>query len=210
MKIDILNQVGQKTKSKIELKSSVFGIEPNDHCVYLAVKSEMASLRQGTSSSKTRGEVSGGGKKPWKQKGTGRARIGSTRNPARVHGGAAFGPKPRKYDLKVNAKVKKLARMSVLSSKLKEKKLIVLDEITINSSKTKDFVSILKALNLNDKKVTFLLNEIEENIYFSSRNLYRVNMVESGSASTYDMIDCDILILDKKSVKVYNNISNGK
>ena len=210
MIIDILNQVGQKTKSKIELKSSVFGIEPNDHCVYLAVKSEMASLRQGTSSSKTRGEVSGGGKKPRKQKGTGRARIGSTRNPARVHGGAAFGPKPRKYDLKVNAKVKKLARMSVLSSKLKEKKLIVLDEITINSSKTKDFVSILKALNLNDKKVTFLLNKIEENIYFSSRNLYRVNMVESGSASTYDMIDCDILILDKKSVKVYNNISNGK
>ena len=210
MKVDILNQVGQKTKSKIELKSSVFGIEPNDHCVYLAVKSELASLRQGTSSSKTRGEVSGGGKKPWKQKGTGRARIGSTRNPARVHGGAAFGPKPRKYDLKVNAKVKRLARMSVLSSKLKDKKLIVLDEVIVSNPKTKDFLSILKALNLIDKKVTFLLNEVGDNIYFSSRNLFRVNMVESGCASTYDMIDCDVLILDKKSVQIYNNYSNGK
>ena len=119
MTSEIQNQLGKKVKSKIELNSNVFGIEPNDHCVYLAVKSEMASLRQGTSSSKTRGEVSGGGKKPWKQKGTGRARIGSTRNPARVHGGAAFGPKPRKYNLKVNAKIKKIARMSVLSSKLK-------------------------------------------------------------------------------------------
>ena len=210
MKVDVLNQLGKKTKSKIELNSNVFEIEPNNHCVYLAVKSEMASLRQGTSSSKTRGEVSGGGKKPWKQKGTGRARIGSTRNPARVHGGAAFGPKPRKYELKVNSKVKKIARMSVLSSKLKDKKLIVLDKINIDNPKTKDFAEIMGALNLNDKKVTFLIDKIENNLYLSSRNLFRVNMIESSLASTYDMIDCDMLIMDKSSVDFFNKYSNGK
>ena len=210
MKVDVLNQLGKKTKSKIELNSNVFGVEPNDHCVYLAVKSEMASLRQGTSSSKTRGEVSGGGKKPWKQKGTGRARIGSTRNPARVHGGSAFGPKPRKYELKVNSKVKKIARMSVLSSKLKDKQLIVLDKINIDNPKTKDFVEIMGALNLNDKKVTFLIDKIENNLYLSSRNLFRVNMIESTLASTYDMIDCDMLVMDKSSVDFFNKYSNGK
>ena len=210
MKIDILNQAGKKIKSKIELNSDVFGIEPNDHCVYLAVKSEMAALRQGTSSSKTRGEVSGGGKKPWKQKGTGRARIGSTRNPSRVHGGSAFGPKPRKYNLKVNSKIKKLARMSVLSSKLKNKNLIVLDKIGIDIPKTKSFTSVIDALDLNSKKITFLLSKIDENIYLSSRNLYKVNMLESNSASTYDMMDCDVLVLDKDAVEFYNNYSNGK
>ena len=210
MKLDILNQKGKKTKSKIDLNSNVFEIEPNDHCVYLAVKSEMAALRQGTSSSKTRGEVSGGGKKPWKQKGTGRARIGSTRNPARVHGGAAFGPKPRKYDVKVNAKVKKIARMSVLSSKLKDKKLLILDKLNIDKPKTKDFLSIISALNLTKKKVTFLIDEIEDNLYLSSRNLFRVNMVESNVASTYDMLDCDMLVLDKKAVEFYNNYFDGK
>jgi large subunit ribosomal protein L4 len=199
MKIAVHNIKGKETTKKVDLSKDIFGIEPNDHCVYLAVKSEMASLRQGTSSSKTRGEVSGGGKKPWKQKGTGRARIGSTRNPARVHGGAAFGPKPRKYDLKVNSKIKKLARMSVLSSKLKDKKLLVLDKVMIDNPKTKDFISIINALDLNNKKVTFLLNQIEENVYLSSRNLFRINMVESTGASTYDMIDCDVLILDKET-----------
>ena len=210
MKIDILNQEGKKTKTKINLNADVFEIEPNDHCVYLAVKSEMASLRQGTSSSKTRAEVSGSGKKPWKQKGTGWARVGSTRNPARVHGGAAFGPKPRKYNLKVNSKIKKLARMSVLSSKLKDKKLIVLDKINIDTPKTKNFKSIIEALKLESKKITFLVEKIEENVYLSSRNLYRINMVESNSASTYDMIDCDVLVLDEGSANYYNKYSNGK
>ena len=209
MKIDILNQEGKKTK-KINLNADVFEIEPNDLCVYLAVKSEMASLRQGTSSSKTRAEVSGSGKKPWKQKGTGRARVGSTRNPARVHGGAAFGPKPRKYNLKVNSKIKKLARMSVLSSKLKDKKLIVLDKIDIDTPKTKNFKSIIEALKLKSKKTTFLVEKIEENVYLSSRNLYRINLVESNSASTYDMIDCDVLVLDEGSANYYNKYSNGK
>ena len=123
MKIEVINQSGNKRKTGIQLNSKVFGISPNKHCIYLAVKSEMASLRQGTSSSKTRGEVQGGGRKPWKQKGTGRARIGSLRNPSRVHGGVAFGPKPRKYSIKVNNKVRKNARKSILSYKFKQNKI---------------------------------------------------------------------------------------
>ena len=209
MKIDIINQKGKKLKSKIELSPDVFGIEPNDHCVYLAVKSEMAALRQGTSSSKTRSEVSGTGKKPWKQKGTGRARVGSTRNPSRVHGGAAFGPKPRNYHLKVNLKVKTLAKKSVLSSKYKNKKIVIIDEITLKNHKTKDFVNILKSLDIENTKATFLLSNIEENVFLSSRNLYKVSLVESSRASTYDLIDNEILILDRKTVEYFNNQNNG-
>ncbi|MAV58653.1 MAG: 50S ribosomal protein L4 [Candidatus Marinimicrobia bacterium] len=209
MKIDILNQEGKKLKSKIELSNNVFGIEPNDHCVYLAVKSEMAALRQGTSSSKTRAEVSGTGKKPWKQKGTGRARIGSTRNPSRVHGGSAFGPKPRNYNLKVNFKVKNLAKRSVLSSKYQNKKIIIIDKITLSNPKTKDFLAILKNLKVDSAKTTFLLKSIDENVFLSSRNLFKVSIVESNRASTYDMIDNEILILDQKTVEFFNNQSNG-
>jgi len=209
MKIDILNQEGKKIKSKIELSKDVFGIEPNDHCVYLAVKSEMAALRQGTSSSKTRAEVSGTGKKPWKQKGTGRARVGSTRNPSRVHGGAAFGPKPRNYNLKVNLKVKNLAKRSVLSSKYQNKKIIILDKVILNNPKTKDFLKILKKLNIDSIKSTFLLKDVDENVFLSSRNLYKVSIIESNRASTYDMIDNEVLILDKETVEFFNNQHNG-
>jgi len=209
MKIDILNQEGKKLKSKIELSKDVFGIEPNDHCVYLAVKSEMAALRQGTSSSKTRAEVSGTGKKPWKQKGTGRARVGSTRNPSRVHGGAAFGPKPRNCNLKVNLKVKNLAKRSVLSSKYQNKKIIILDRVVLNNAKTKDFLKILKKLKIDSIKSTFLLKDVDENVFLSSRNLYKVSIVESNRASTYDMIDNEVLILDKETVEFFNNQHNG-
>ena len=209
MKIDILNQEGKKLKSKIELSKDVFGIEPNDHCVYLAVKSEMAALRQGTSSSKTRAEVSGTGKKPWKQKGTGRARVGSTRNPSRVHGGAAFVPKPRNYNLKVNLKVKNLAKRSVLSSKYQNKKIIILDRVILNNPKTKDFLQILKKLKIDSIKSTFLLKDVDENVFLSSRNLYKVSIVESDRASAYDMIDNEVLILDKETVEFFNNQHNG-
>ena len=121
----------------------LFEVEPNKHCVYLAVKSEMASLRQGTSSSKNRSEVSGGGRKPWRQKGTGRARVGSSRNPSRVHGGVAFGPEPHEYKIKINEKVRKLARRSILSVKAKEKKILVIDKIKFDKPQTKEFLNIL-------------------------------------------------------------------
>ena len=146
MKADIYNKSGKKLSSKIELNNKIFKINPNEHCIYLTVKSEMASIRQGSSSSKTRAEVRGGGVKPWRQKGTGRARVGSTRNPSRVHGGVAFGPKPRKYSLKVNKKVKKVAKRSALSQKLLEKKLIIIEDFVFDSAKTKDFMKILNIL----------------------------------------------------------------
>ena len=139
----LYNISGSETENSLKLNKDVYGIEPNEHSIYLTVKSELASNRQGTSSSKTRAEVRGGGAKPWKQKGTGRARVGSSRNPSRVHGGVAFGPKPRKYKLKVNKKVKKLAKKSVLSQKLIDKKLIIVDKFEIDSHKTKEFIDVL-------------------------------------------------------------------
>ena len=139
MKIDVLKQSGEKKTKKIDLHSLVFEVEPNKHCVYLAIKSEMASLRQGTSSSKNRSEVSGGGRKPWRQKGTGRARVGSSRNPSRVHGGVAFGPEPHEYKIKINKKVRKLARRSILSAKAKEKKKMEFDKNKFDKKQTRDF-----------------------------------------------------------------------
>ena len=170
----------------------------------MAVKSELAALRQGTSSSKTRAEVSGGGAKPWKQKGTGRARVGSTRNPSRVHGGVAFGPKPRKYNVKINKKVKKVAKKSVLSQKLTDKKLIIVEDFPFASGKTKDFLKIINDFDLADQKTTLLLNEVEDNIILGSRNLRNVFVSDASSASTGDLLDCDILILDKNAAEYYN------
>ena len=195
---------GSETSKKIKLNKDVFGVEPNGHCIYLAVKSELASLRQGSSSSKTRAEVSGGGAKPWKQKGTGRARVGSTRNPSRVHGGVAFGPKPRKYNLKINKKVKKVAKKSVLSQKLTDKKLIIIEDFSFTSGKTKDFIKIMKDFNLADQKTTVLLNKVEDSMILGSRNLRNVFVSDAPNASTGDLLDCDTLILDKNAAEYYN------
>ena len=204
MKIDVLKQSGEKKTKKIDLHSLVFEVEPNKHCVYLAIKSEMASLRQGTSSSKNRSEVSGGGRKPWRQKGTGRARVGSSRNPSRVHGGVAFGPEPHEYKIKINKKVRKLARRSILSVKAKEKNILVIDKIKIDKPQTKEFINILDKLNLKQKKVTFLINELDENIWLSARNLYKINVISVDAASTYDLVDCDVLVLDQLAVTYLN------
>ena len=143
MKADIYNSKGKKLTKKIELNDKVFSIKPIDHSIYLTVKSELAAKRQGTSSSRTRAEVRGGGAKPWKQKGTGRARIGSTRNPSRVHGGSAFGPKPRDYNLKVNKKVRLLAKRSILSSKIKSNSYKIIDDFKMSSLKTKETAIIV-------------------------------------------------------------------
>ena len=204
MDYKLYNISGSETSKKINLNKDVFGVEPNEHCIYLAVKSELASLRQGTSSSKTRAEVSGGGAKPWKQKGTGRARVGSTRNPSRVHGGAAFGPKPRKYNLKINKKVKKVAKKSVLSQKLTDKKLIIVEDFSFKSGKTKDFIKIIKDFDLVNQKTTVLLNEIEDSVILGSRNLQNIFVSDAPSASTGDLLDCDTLILDKNAAEYYN------
>ena len=205
MKLDIYQQSGKKSSKKVTLKDEVFKVMPNDHSVYLAINSEMASIRQGTHSSKTRSEVSGSGAKPWRQKGTGRARIGSIRNPSRVHGSKAFGPKPHKYKKKANKKVKQLARRSVLSQKVAQNNFIVLDNVVPGSPKTSEFFGILKKLNLSDKKVTILAGEMEDNLYFGSRNIKNICVVPAHSASTYDLLDCQLILADVASVEILNN-----
>ncbi|MBT3634020.1 MAG: 50S ribosomal protein L4 [Candidatus Marinimicrobia bacterium] len=205
MKLNILNQSGNKTKKTVEVSDSVFGIEPNTHCIYLAVKAELASLRQGTSSSKTRGEVSGSNKKPWRQKGTGRSRVGSTRNPSRVHGGAAFGPKPREYNLKVNKKVKRLARISALSDKAANNSIIIVDNLNFDTPKTKAIVSLISKLKLQSKKITILVDELTENLHLGSRNIMNIALISADSASTYDIVDCDILLFDQSGIESINS-----
>lgn len=204
MKVNIYSKEGKKTSAKVDMDNRVFKIDPNEHCIYLAVKSELAAKRQGTSSSKTRSEVSGGGRKPYKQKGTGNARVGSTRNPVRVHGGSAFGPKPRKYELKLNKKVKTLARKSALSMKVIADSFKVLNDFSMDSVKTKDLHNILRKLDVNDKKILIITNNIDNNFLLSSRNLKNVNLVNVDSFSTYDIVNSSYLLFDKNSVDFLN------
>ena len=205
MKVDIYNQSGKKMSSKIVLNDDVFLVKPNEHSIYLAVKSELAALRQGTSSSKTRSEVRGGGAKPWKQKGTGRSRVGSTRNPSRVHGGSAFGPKPRDYNLKVNKKEKILAKKSALSIKILSKSFKVIDSLVMKSNKTKDFKLILNNLDVEKNKVVIILDKNDSNLYLSSRNLYNINLVNVDSFSTYDIMNSNFILFDKSCIDKLNN-----
>ena len=204
MKLVIYQKSGKKSAKKVTLNEEVFGITPNKHCVYLAVNSEMASIRQGTHSSKTRAEVSGSGAKPWRQKGTGRARVGSIRNPSRVHGSKAFGPKPHKYDKKVNKKVRQLARRSVLSQKVSENNFIVIDNFFPKTPKTSEFSGLLKNFNLTGEKVTVLTDTMEENLYLGSRNIKNICVVPVESASTYDLLDCQMILANEASVEILN------
>ncbi len=204
MKLDIYNKTGKKSTKKLTLSDAVFAVEPNDHCVYLAVNSELAALRQGTHSSKTRAEVSGGGAKPYKQKGTGRARIGSTRNPARVHGGSALGPKPHKYEKKVNKKVRQIARKSVLSQKVSSGNFMVVSDFELELPKTKEFNQVLDNLKLNGKKVTILADEVGDNLFFGSRNVKNVNVIPAKTASTFDLLDCQVLVADVAGAESLN------
>jgi len=204
MKLDIYQKSGKKSTKKATLKSGVFGIEPNEHSIYLAISSEMTAMRQGTHSSKTKGEVRGTGAKPWRQKGTGRARIGYIRNPSRVHGSKAFGPKPHKYEKKVNRKVKILARKSILSQKIADNNFMIIDELALESPKTKEFASILKNLKIENKKVTILADEVSENLFFGVRNIKNICVISATSASAYDLLDNHIILADLASVEALN------
>ena len=204
MKVDIYNKAGKKTSKKIELNNNVFAVKPSNHSIYLAIKSELAAHRQGTSSSKNRAAVRGGGTKPWKQKGTGRSRIGSLRNPSRVHGGTAFGPEPREYNLKVNKKVKDLARRSALSIKASSQDIIVLDNFEKLSNKTKDVIKVLDSLKINGKKILILHIDSNRELYLSSRNLKDVNTLNVDSFSTYDLMNSNFLLIDTDSVNHLN------
>ena len=204
MKVDVYNKEGKKMKSNVELDKKIFSIKPNEHSIYLVVKSELSAKRQGTSKAKTRSEVRGGGAKPWKRSGTGRARVGSSRNPSRVHGGSAFGPEPRNYKSKINKKVKLLAKRSALSIKIKENLFKIVDDLNLKSLKTKDFVKILENLKINNTKLTLITGNPDKNIYLSSRNLNYINFISAKNMSTYDIVNSDMLLFDKTSIEVLN------
>ena len=204
MKLEVLTQKGDKHTDKVDANNAVFSIKPNQHSVYLSLKAEMTNLRQGSASTKNRSMVSGSGKKPWRQKGTGRARAGSLRNPARVHGGTAFGPKPHKFNLKVNKKVRHLARRSILSQKLAAGELVVVNSLSVDSHKTKEFNTLLRCLKLNDVKVTILASKIDENLFRSTRNLHKVALVPVKSVSVYELLNCKNILIDVDGINSLN------
>jgi len=201
-KIEVLNQLGEKVEN-ITISDKVFKIEPNMQVVYDCVKAERAALRQGTHKTKTRTEVNGGGKKPWRQKGTGRARQGSIRSPQWVGGGVVFGPTPRNYDLKVNKKVKKLAVKSLLSDRFIAGNLLVVDSITLDEFKTKKALEVLKALKINDKKTIIITDEENFNLETATKNIPTVYVQTKDHLSIYDLIRGDVYVLFKNVVKKY-------
>jgi len=209
MKLDIYNIEGQKTSKKVNLDKNVFGAESNDHCIYLVIKSELASKRQGTSKSKNKSEVRGTGAKPWKQKGTGRARAGRLRNPSRVHGGTAFGPEPRVYNMKINKKVKKIARIGALSDKYSSGNIIVIDSLKLSETKTKKIENVLKTLKIDNKKVSFLSTKKDSNFYLSCRNLKNINTYKVEDVSVYELMNSNTLVLDKDSIEYLNNLDEN-
>tara|TARA_B110000014_G_scaffold262810_1_gene257709 strand:- start:2376 stop:3005 length:630 start_codon:yes stop_codon:yes gene_type:complete len=209
MKLDIYNIEGKKISRQAKLEKAVFGTEPNEHCLYLVIKSELAAKRQGTSSSKNKSEVNGTGAKPWKQKGTGRARAGRLRNPSRVHGGTAFGPEPRAYNMKINKKVKKIARISALSEKFSSGNIIVMDQFSLSEIKTKAILDILHLLNVNDQKVNFLSKNSDNNFYLSCRNLQKINSYRVEDVTVHQLMNCNTLILDESSVEHLNDLGKN-
>lgn len=201
MILDVLKIDGSKSADKVELSDSIFAIEPNDHAIYLSVKAFLANQRQGTHKSKERAEVRGGGRKPFKQKGRGGARAGTSRSPLWVGGGTIFGPRPRDYRQDLPKKVRRLARKSAFSYKVKDEQLLIVEDFNIEQPKTKDFTKILNALKVNGKKVLLLTDVNKPNVYKSGRNIPKVKIVEASKASTYDLLNNQILILQKSAVK---------
>ena len=203
MKFNITKEDGSKGSS-INVDDSVFGIEPNNSVVHQAVVAELANGRQGTHSTKNRSEVRGGGRKPFKQKGRGVARAGSTRSPIWKGGGTVFGPEPHEYDKKISKKMRKIARRSVLSSKANNGEIIVLEDITVKTPKTNDFSKFLDKLNLLGKKITILVAAYSDDLFLAARNIPNIYLVEATSASTYDLLDCESLLFDKAGLSLIN------
>jgi len=200
MTLEILKIDGKPSGKKIKLDEAIFGIEPNDHAIYLAVKAIQANKRHGTHKAKERAEVRGGGKKPWRQKGRGTARAGTIRSPLWIGGGTIFGPRPRDYRQKLPQKVKQLARKSALSYKVKDEQLIVVEDFTFEKPRTKEFLSMMQALNVNGKKILLLTGYGDNNVYKSGRNISKVSVMEASEASTYDILNNQLLILQKSAI----------
>lgn len=201
MKLNILKLDGSKS-SQIKADESVFGIKPNEPVIHQAVLAELTNLRQGTHATKNRASVAGGGRKPWRQKGRGVARAGTIRSPLWRGGGRVFGPEPHSYNKKLSKRLSKLARKSVLSSKIANNAIVIVEKFQIDSRKTSNFVSLLKNLGLHKKKLTVLISDFDKKIEWSTQNLRYVYVVNASKASTYDLLDCEILLMDKDSLLV--------
>ncbi|WP_127132351.1 50S ribosomal protein L4 [Pseudoflavitalea rhizosphaerae] len=204
MQLDVLSIKGQKTGRSVELPDDIFGIEPNDHVIYLAVKQFLAAQRQGTHKVKTRLEVKGSSKKLHRQKGTGGSRKGNLRNPLYKGGGTIFGPKPRDYDFKLNRKVKDLAKVSALAYKAKENAIVIVEDLSFDAPKTKTFVDALKALNIDGKKALVILPEYNDNVYLSLRNLPRVEGTLISDMNTYDLVNAGVLVMTETTAKLFS------
>jgi large subunit ribosomal protein L4 len=208
MKVSVLNIKGKETGRSVELSKSIFEVKPNDHAVYLDVKRYLANNRQGTNKTKERAEIAGSTRKIKKQKGTGTARAGSIKNPLFRGGGTIFGPRVRSYSQKLNKNVKKLARKSALSIKMKEKAISVVEDFDFDTPKTKSFSDVVNALGLSDKKALFVLGSVNKNIYLSSRNLKRSSVVTNSEISTYNIMNAQHLVLLESSLEqIESNLS---
>ena len=204
MQVEVLDIKGKKTGRSVELPEDIFGVEPNSHVVYLAVKQYLAAQRQGTHKVKTRAEVQGASRKLHRQKGTGGSRKGNIRNPLYKGGGTIFGPKPHAYDIKLNRKVKDLAKISALASKAKENAIVVVEDIKLDAPKTKTFMDIMSKLKADEKKVMFILPEYDENLQLSIRNIPSVLGVLLSDINTYDIVNSEVLILTESAAKIFS------
>ena len=205
MELSVYNIKGEDTGKKVTLNDAVFGIEPNEHAIYLDVKQYMANKRQGTHKSKERSEVSGSTRKLIRQKGSGGARRGDINSPVMVGGGRVFGPRPRNYSFKLNKKVKSLARKSALSLKEQENAIFVIEDFTFEAPKTKEFISIAQNLKVADKKVLLVLESENKNVYLSARNVPKAKVVTTSELNTYKVLDCANLVLTESSLAAINN-----
>jgi large subunit ribosomal protein L4 len=201
MEVKVLNISGKETGAKVQLPESVFGIEPNDHAIYLDVKQYLANQRQGTHKSKQRNEIAGSTRKLYKQKGTGGARAGSIKSPLFNGGGRVFGPQPRDYSFKLNKKLKSLARKSALAYKAKDNNVVIVEDFNFDTAKTKNYTSLLAALNVGTQKTLLVLPAQNNNIYLSSRNVQKTKVISAADLNTYDVLNAGVLVLTADSVK---------
>lgn len=203
MQVEVLNTKGKKTGRTVELPEEIFGAEPNNHVIYLAVKQYLAAQRQGTHKVKTRAEVKGASRKLHRQKGTGGSRKGNIRNPLYKGGGTIFGPKPHSYDIKLNRKVKDLAKISALSYKAKENAIVVVEDITMDTPRTKAFMEIMGSLKVGDKKAMFVMPEYNDNVQLSMRNVPSMLGVLLSDINTYDIMNSEVLVLTESAAKIF-------
>lgn len=210
MELSVYNIKGEDTGRKVVLDDAIYGIEPNDHAIYLAVKQYMANRRQGTAKSKERSEISGSTRKLGRQKGGGGARRGDINSPLLVGGARVFGPKPRDYGFKLNKKVKALARCSALSYKAKENSIIVVEDFTFDVPKTKSYIEMLCNLKVDDKKSLVVLPDVDRNVYLSGRNLQGTKVTIAKTLNTYIVLDANVILMTEKSVKEINEAFNKK